>query len=415
MTSAVSAPDVAARRLLWAMLAATVVQQIDRNIINVMLEPLRQEFHLRDAQLGLLAGTMFSVSYMIAGLPIGRYADRANRRNLLACLLGLWSVLTALCGFCQTFVLLALCRVGVGAAESGTQPTAMSMLSDVYPPERRGAIGGAIYGSAMFGGFISYLGGGYIAAHLGWRAAFLVAGLPGILLTLYFFRAVEEPARHLGDAESDHAMSTPFLQDVRHLLFHPILGPLYIAATICVLVASAISTWGISLMMRVHGLSLAQAGLVLALATTLFGMVGTPLAGLLADRLALRRPSNALRIPAVSAAACGAGAWGFANGPSPLSAIAGLCLMGVAAQAHAGVVIGTISKLAPAHSRTLGLALFSVVGSVLGLAVGPWLVGQLSDTSSALQPLREAMSAVAPLSLVAVALFLLAARNLDRT
>jgi MFS family permease len=402
------------RALLPALLAVMAVQQIDRNIINVVLEPLKREFGLSDAQLGLLAGTIFASSYVIAGLPIGRLADRVNRRNLLAALLVVWSLLTSLSAFCFSYAMLVLVRTGVGAAESGTQPTAMSMLSDVYPAERRATVAGLIYGSAMFGGFLSFAVGGYVAANYGWRNAFLVAGLPGLLLAAFMMIAVKEPVRTAATPAAAVNVQGSFLRDICSLLFHPILGPIYLAGTICVLVVSAVSAWAISLLVRYNGLSLAEAGVIVALATSLSGTCGPPLAGWLTDRAGRRSAGNVLRIPAISATACGLGAWGFAHSFVPALSIACLCLMGLTSLAHAGGSISTISRFAPPQVRALGFALFSVAGSVLGLAIGPWLVGILSDASADPQPLRSAMAMVAPVNLVAVGLFLLGARRIDR-
>lgn len=401
------------RVVLPMMMATVVIQQVDRNIVNVVLEPLRAEFHLSDSQLGLFAGTVFAVSYMIAGIPVGRLADRVNRRNLLAAILAIWSVLTALCGFAQSFLLLMLARIGVGAAEAGTHPITLSILSGVYPPEKRSTAGGLIYASAKFGLFVSYLTGGFVAATWGWRAAFLAAGIPGILLAILMMVLVKEPPRPAGHS-AERQRPGSLWPDVRALILHPVLGWLYIAATLYTLVASGIGAWTISIMVRDLQFELQNASYTVALTTGLFGTAGTAAAGWLADRAAQGRVGNGLRIPAIAGVIFATGGWLFAVTSSVPLAVVALCLMGLTSQAHTGAVVGTISRLAAPSTLALGFALFSVIGSVLGLAIGPWLVGALSDASGSDQPLRAAMIMVLPIMALPILMLLLAARRLER-
>jgi len=403
------------RRLLPVLLAVFVVQQVDRNILNVMIEPLKHEFALSDGQLGLLAGTAFGAAYLVAGLPLGRLADRTNRRNLLAFLLGTWSLLTAASAFCQSYAFLVLSRFGLGTAESGTQPISMSMLSDVYPPGRRATVAGMIYGAAMFGGFVSFVGGGYVVAAYGWRTGFLIAGLPGLVLAACLMLFVREPMRTRDagtDREGNGARGT-FVADMMVLLRGPVLGPIYLATFLCVLVASATTAWGISLLMRYHAMPMRKAAIAIALASTLFGTIGPPLAGWLADRPAFRTQASKLLIPAATTAACCLGAWGFSASSVALAALAALCVMCLTTQAHSGIATATISHLAAPHSRALAFSLFSVVSSA-GLALGPWLVGLLSDRLDSTKPLASAIALLAPLCLLAGGLFILAARRLGR-
>jgi Arabinose efflux permease len=389
-----------------------VIQQIDRNLPNVLMEPLKQEFQLTDSHLGLLAGTMFAMSYFVAGVPLGRLADRTNRRNLLAALLTIWSTLTALSAFAGSFLALAIARIGIGAAESGTIPAAMSMVSDVVPEQRRATSSGLIYGAAMFGGFVSYLLGGLVAENWGWRAAFLMAGIPGLILAALLILVAKEPLRTTGELAVSHRGNV--WHDMGQLLFHRVLGPLYVGATLCTLVASAIGAWAVSLLVRVHGLTLPEAGLAAALAMGLCGAAGTSLMGLAADWAGRQSAGHVLRVPAVGAAILTLSGWAFATGETVYGAIAGLCLAGFMSQAHAGAIVGTISRVAPPEIRALAFALFSVVGSVIGLAIGPYLVGVLSDASTAAQPLPAAIVAILPIMVAPIALFLLAAQRLDR-
>lgn len=395
------------RFLVPLLMAGMLVQQIDRNIVNVVLEPIKQEFGLSDAEMGLFAGTLFAVSYMIAGLPLGALADRMNRRNLLAGLMACWSLLTALSGFTQNFLGLALMRIGVGAAEAGNQPTSLSMMSDSYPPERRSSIVGLIYACAGLGVFISFLGGGYVAAHWGWRMAFVIASVPGFLIAGLLLLLAKEPRR--SKPRSD-AVQRNVGNTIGSILFNPILVCIYFGAAIYTMVMTAVSTWAVSILLRVHGLDLATAGGVAAVAG-LTAAVGTPLVAHLSDRVARRNGGNGMAVPAVAALVYMVSAYWFAMASTREMAMVALALAGSLGQAHVGPSLGLVSRVAPPQSLGMAFALFSVVGSTLGMAVGPFLIGIISDFFSGPHSLNNAMHVVLPLMIIPATLFILAGRR----
>ena len=155
---------------------------IDRQIISVLQEPMRSELALSDTQLGLLQGLTFALFYVTMGIPLARWADVGVRRNVVALAVGTWSAMTALCGVSQNFVHLLLARIGVGIGEAGGSPPSHSIISDLFPPERR-ALPLAIYSSGItFGVFVAYVCGAWVSDHFGWRAVFLALGIPGVLL-----------------------------------------------------------------------------------------------------------------------------------------------------------------------------------------------------------------------------------------
>ena len=168
---------------------------IDRQILVILQEPIKQEMGLSDAQLGLLSGFTFAVIYVTAGIPIAYLADRSNRRNIIALALTVWSGMTALSGLAQNYAQLLLARIGVGLGEAGGSPPAHSMISDYFPPERR-ATALSFYSTGIYVGVLmGYAFGGLLAATFGWRTAFLVVGLPGIALAALLLLLVREPRR----------------------------------------------------------------------------------------------------------------------------------------------------------------------------------------------------------------------------
>ena len=192
------------RQAYWTLALLTLVylvHSIDRQVISVVLEPIRHEFHASDKMLGLIA-LAYSVLFALACLPAGWLIDRTNRVRLLSGLLAGWSGLTALCGFTASFAMLLLARAGVGAAEAGASPTIMSLISDYFEPRRRALAIGICYTSTAFGVSASFLIGSIVAAAHGWRAAFWVAGAPGLILAASILATLREPTRGAMDRET---------------------------------------------------------------------------------------------------------------------------------------------------------------------------------------------------------------------
>src|SRR5512134_2748336 len=193
------------RYVLGLLFVVYVVNFVDRSILNILLEPIKREFQPSDTALGFLSGVAFAIFYATLGIPIARWADRGVRRDIIALALFLWSGMTALCGLARTFPQLVLARVGVGVGEAGCSPPAHSILSDYYPPERRGTAF-AIYALGIpIGTAFGYLLGGWMSQELGWRSAFLLVGLPGIALAVLVRFTLREPPRGLAEARRESA------------------------------------------------------------------------------------------------------------------------------------------------------------------------------------------------------------------
>ncbi len=172
-----------------------VINYLDRNILNQLLPSIKSEFHLSDADLGFLSGTVFAILYATLGVPLAWLADRANRRNLIAFSMMLFAAMTAVSAYAASFLQLVAARVGTGVGEAGTSPSANSIISDLYEPkERAGAL--SFYATGLnIGLLLAFFGGGWIEQHFGWRKAFLAAGIPGLAIALLFIFTVPEPKR----------------------------------------------------------------------------------------------------------------------------------------------------------------------------------------------------------------------------
>jgi MFS family permease len=168
---------------------------IDRQVLVILQEPIKKELHLSDTQLGMLSGFTFAIFYVTMGIPIARFADKGNRRNIVTLALGVWSIMTALSGLAHNFIQLLLARIGVGVGEAGGSPPAHAMISDYFPPRKR-STALSIYSAGLYlGVMIGFLMGGYLSQKLGWRTAFYVVGVPGLIFCLVFYATVKEPQR----------------------------------------------------------------------------------------------------------------------------------------------------------------------------------------------------------------------------
>ncbi|PKQ03710.1 MAG: MFS transporter, partial [Alphaproteobacteria bacterium HGW-Alphaproteobacteria-12] len=172
------------RYALMVLVLGYTSSHVDRNIMGILMEPIKADLHLSDTQLGFLSGIAFAIFYATLGIPIALVADRGNRRNIIAWAIAIWSGMTAVCGLAGNFWQLALARIGVGVGEAGSSPPSHSMIADMYAPNER-ASAMAVYSLGVyFGVMVGFLVGGWVAVWYGWRAAFFVVGLPGLLLAL---------------------------------------------------------------------------------------------------------------------------------------------------------------------------------------------------------------------------------------
>src|SRR6478736_4782655 len=200
--------------VLFMLTLVYVFNFVDRQLLVILQESIKKELKLSDTQLGLLSGFTFAIFYVTLGIPIARFADKRSRRNIAAGSLGLWSRMTAFSGLARNFIQLLLARIGVGVGEAGGSPPAHAMISDYFPPQKR-STALSIYSTGIYFGILTgFLMGGYLNQHLGWRTAFFVVGIPGVIFSLLFFSTVKEPRRGATDINASTASETPSFMSV---------------------------------------------------------------------------------------------------------------------------------------------------------------------------------------------------------
>ncbi|MCB2074108.1 MAG: MFS transporter [Novosphingobium sp.] len=379
---------------------------VDRSALIVTQELIREEFNLSDTAMGLLTGTLYGVAYALAGIPIGWAVDRVNRRNLLVGVLSVWSALTVLSGACVSFWQLALARIGVGAAESGGAPAALSILSDLFPPERRGTVSSIFFAGAGIGGILSFVLGGYIAQHFGWRMVFVAFGLPGLVLALVVLFTVNEPARKSA-VERPKQSVAGLLRETWQTMRYPGLGSLYLATGIYMFSVAGVGTWTVPFFMRSFDIDLATIGLVMGLGAGVFGVLGQVGAGVAFDWARRFGPRGPLMVVVIGSVIHVAAVLVVLLSGNLVITIVALCAMGATTTINAGPTNAAISQIAPPAIHGTSFALYAVISNVIGAGFGPAAVGILSDLlGSDGASLRTAMVIMALLQLIAVFAFL---------
>lgn len=403
--------------VLVLLFCMTFFYQLDRNLIYVTQELIKAEFGLSDTQLGLVAGLAFGLANGLAGFPMGWLNDRVNRARLLSFCIVIWSGMTAVCGFATNFHMLFVARFSVGAAEAGGTPLSLSLITDIFPPAQRGSKIGIVSAGYALGTTISALAGGYIAAHYGWRTAFLLYGIPGTVLGLLFLFTVAEPARtRAPDQAPTPALALP--GTIGRLLVTPGLRVVFLGTAFTSMISGGVMGWWASFMMRAHHLDLPTVGLISTVSLGVSGLICTILAGYIADLVRRRTRGGHLLVIA------GIGITNLIFGlialwvPSTAVMIAALCIAGGTTSAYLGPRGAVLSEMAPAHVRGITFTIPIVISSLVGVAFGGLTVGMLSDFTAAhipgVEPLRLAMSIVLCMHLPVATLYVLTARKMAR-
>lgn len=401
--------------VIWVVL---LLRFVDLQIISVLLESIKKEFAATDTQLGLLTGLAFSVLYGLLGVPVGWLADRSNRRNIIASAVGLWSLMTALCGAATSFSSLFLARIGVGIGEAGGNAPAYSLISDYFPPRRRATVFAALNCAVPVGVFVGFLIGAYVSARYGWRAAFMVVGLPGLLVAFLVWLTVREPPRGLSERTLASTQPEPFGSSVSYLMRTPSFRHFVLGSSIFTMGATGSGTWIASFFVRVHGMPIAEVGPWLACIYGGGGLVGALVGGIVADRVVER--TNDRRwfawLPAIATIGILPFSFFVYLWPNPTQAL--LVHVGTAFLMHAwmGPLYGTVQSVAGARRRAVAASINMLATNLIAYGMGPLIVGFMSDIFNARmgnESLRYSILAIVVLAYTWAGIhFLLAARTL---
>lgn len=403
----------------YALAVLTVIyvfNYIDRQLMAILIEPVKAEFAISDTQIGLLSGLTFALFFTLFGFPLGRLSDRIGRKPVIVMACIGWSVMTMLCGLAGSFLFLLLARIGVAIGEAGGTAPSVAMVSDLYPPQRRSsAISVLMLGSSL--GAVFGLGlGGWIAQHYGWRAAFVVLGAPGILLALLLWATVRAP-HTVAPAGTGHSQES-WLQTLGLLLQTPGFMWIVLTGSAAAIAGYAIGTWSPSYLIRSHGLSLKEAGLLVGVVGGSCAAIGTLACGWITDRMARRDCGWQIGVPLLGTLLSIPFGLAYFLWPAGVAFTAfgiGVPLaflfyipFGFFGTWWATPCLGAISHLFPANRLAQATSIFVMGMSLLGVGLGPLVTGMLSDYFTPIagsEALRYSLAASMSLLLLA-ALFL---------
>ncbi|WP_309090657.1 MFS transporter [Phenylobacterium sp.] len=369
--------------VVWLLAIVYTLNFLDRQIVSILAEPIRKDLNLTDTQLGMLGGIVFALFYTGFGIPVGWLADRARRVWIISGACALWSLFTALCGTATNFIQLALFRMGVGIGEAGGSPPSYSLISDYFKPEERGTAL-AIYSlgvpaGSMFGAAF----GGWIAAEHGWRTAFFVMGLPGIVLALAVLFIIREPKRGGLDAfaegKDSHDVAPSIPAAIAGFFSNRTLVLTALAAGLSAFVGYAALTWNPPFLMRVKGMSLTEVAAYYSLVLGITGMIGTFGAGWLVDRLGAKDRRWFAWVPAIAFVLTIPFWVGLLYAPTWQIALICIAVPALLNNCYLAPALAVVQNAVAPNRRTISGAILLFVLNLIGLGAGPVYVGKISD------------------------------------
>jgi predicted MFS family arabinose efflux permease len=406
--------NLVAHRTLVILLMVYAISYMDRQLVAILIQPIKQELAISDTAAGLLYGFAFAAFYSVLGIPIARLADRANRSRIIVVSLLLFSAMTTTFAWAATYWQLILARIGVGIGEAGTTPPSHSIIADLFPAERRGTAMAMFAVGLHIGILLGFIVGGYVGQSLGWRATFLIAGAAGIVMAAASALLLKEPLR-TGPCRKLDTTQVSIAQAVKTLSRSASMCHLFAGGTIANVATTALLAWLPAFLMRSHHLSLSTTGALLAFVFGILGGFGTMLGGSLSDRLGARDPAWKLRCIVV-ALLVATPFWMLAIfAHNSVAALVALMLAGTLVAFHVGPSFAVVQSLARPDMRALAASLLIFCTNLVGVGVGPLAIGALSDAwldQYGEGSLRAALLTVPPLFLWAAVHYEIAARRL---
>ncbi|PPE74518.1 MFS transporter [Solimonas fluminis] len=371
------------------LMVAYVFSFIDRQILNLLVGPIRRDLGISDTQMSLLMGFSFAIFYSLLGIPLGRLADSRSRRGLITAGIVFWSLMTALCGSARSYLQLFLYRIGVGVGEAALSPAAYSLIADYFPPQRR-ATAISVYSAGIYlGSGIAFLLGGLVIHYVSaqgevvlplvgstrpWQVVFYILGAAGLVFSLAFL-LVREPPRQGTHAVVPLGEVIAYLWRHRRAVLCHNLGFAMIA--FCSYGAAA---WIPSFYIRTYGWNAGQVGIVYGLVVMVFGTAGIVWGGRLTDRWVQQgRGDAALRVGLWSCAVCVAGSWAYLLMPTAELALLAMVPAVFALGMPFGAAPAAIQEIVPPRMRGQASAIYLFIVNLVGLGIGPTAVALVTD------------------------------------
>ncbi len=365
--------------VLGILLVVYVFNFIDRQILSILLEPIRQDLKLSDTQLGFLSGVAFAIFYATLGIPIARLADRSSRVNVISWSLAAWSVMTAVCGLAMNFWQLMLGRIGVAVGEAGASPASHSLISDYFVPETRASAMGIYAMGVPIGTLIGLLAGGWLVHFFDWRTAFIMVGLPGVLMAIIVRMTVKEPPRGNSEAIMKEQEPVPLKEAIAFLWARPSFRHVVLAVAFHAFVSYGYNGWLPAFFARSYGMGSAEIGSWLAPLIGVFAGLGTFSGGYISDYFARRDRRWYVWVPGITLAISVPFFLLAFMSDDKYTTLALLIVPLYFNYIYLGPTFAMIQGLATVRMRAIASAILLFVISLIGLGLGPFGVGVLSD------------------------------------
>ncbi len=368
-----------ARYVLAILTLVYMVSFIDRQILAMLIEPIKSEFGVSDTAMGFLTGFAFVIFYTLAGIPIARLADRISRKLIIATALTLWSAMTAASGLARSFAQLALLRVLIGVGEAGGNAPSQSLIADYFPPQQRATALSVYAWGVYLGSGLAFLAGGWLVAHSDWRTALILAGLPGLALAALVALTVRELPRGFAEQRADATASVPLGEVLRYLATRRAFVLVVAGTALQSMAGYGVLTWGPTFFARVHDMPWTEIGVSLGWIVLLGGCIGSFAGGRLADWLGARDLRWYARLPAIQLAAAVPFLAGYTLAPGSTAALLFLIPCYTLGAMYVGPMFAMIQGLAELRMRATAVAIMLFVTNMVGLGLGPLAVGALND------------------------------------
>jgi MFS family permease len=369
--------------VVGALVLGYVFNVIDRGALGILVQPIKDELQVSDAAMGYLTGLAFAVFYSFMGLPIARLADRWSRVNVLTLAVGLWSVATAVCGAAVNYLTLFAARSATGVGEAGGSPPSHSLISDYFPTTSR-ATALAVYAMAVpFGTALGNFISGWSNVYYGWRLTFVFVGLPGLVVALLIWLTVREPPRGYSDGPHARMRKTeapPFFDVFRFLLSRRSFMHMSLAAALHSVVWYSGSNWNATFFIRSHAMNTGEAGSYLAI-FALIGTIGSFAGGFLADRISTIKDDKRwyMWVPAIACIAMVPFQFFAYLSPDMAIVVPTFSVMVMLASMFFGPSFAVAQSVATVRMRSVSTSVLLFIQTIIGLTVGPAIVGELSD------------------------------------
>lgn len=387
---------IAANYALGVLTIAYIFSYVDRQVLSLLVEPIRADLQITDFQMGLLQGMAFALFYTILGIPLGRLADRVSRKMIVGIGAFCWSLMTAACGLSKNFTTLFFTRMGVGVGEAGLSPAAYSMIGDLYPPHRV-ARAMAIYTMGItVGGGLAYLVGGVVIGIITragpidipmigvlapWKMTFIAVGLPGLLLVPLIYFMKEPPRRGSLQSADGQVATVPFKQVLSFVLENKrIFFAMFLGSSMLSIIGYGTANWYPTFLIRTYGMSIEQVGFEFGLIYGIFGTIGAFGSAVLSEKLAANGYIDAnmrvvmlvgffLIVPA-------------SIGPLMPEKWMALCFAAVTVillNAHMGITAAAVQQVTPNQMRGTVTAMLLFMTNIVGLGLGAVIIAAITD------------------------------------